>query len=111
MTGVLGLVIIFIYGMIGFYSEEVRTTMETLELEVPICDTPLMCFIYVLNLGLRSGGGVGEPLISPDPTDNLNTYTARVFFDLTFFIIIILIWMNIIFGIIIDTFAALRDEK
>lgn len=25
--------------------------------------------------------------------------------------ILIVIWMNIIFGIIIDTFAALRDEK
>lgn len=70
-----------------------------------------MCFVYVLNYGLRAGGGVGEPLISPDPNVDLDTFTSRVFFDLTFFIIIIIIWMNIIFGIIIDTFAALRDEK
>lgn len=37
--------------------------MEMLEYEVPVCDTPLMCFMYVVNVGLRSGGGVGEPLI------------------------------------------------
>ena len=38
-------------------------------------------------------------------------YIGRLFYDLTFFFLIIIIWMNIIFGIIIDTFAALRDEK
>jgi len=35
----------------------------------------------------------------------------RFFYDLTFFIIISVIWMNVIFGIIIDTFAELREDK
>lgn len=84
--------------------------METLEYGEPICDTPIMCFMYVVNVGLRAGGGVGEPLIQPDPYVS-DDYYSRFFFDLTFFLVIIIIWMNIIFGIIIDTFAALRDEK
>jgi hypothetical protein len=44
-------------------------------------------------------------------TRDYNTYIKRFFFDLSFFLLITIIWMNIIFGIIIDTFAALRDEK
>ena len=34
-----------------------------------------------------------------------------VFFDLTFFIIVTTIGLNIVFGIIVDTFSELRNEK
>ena len=36
---------------------------------------------------------------------------ARVFYDLLFFFIVIIIVLNLIFGVIIDTFADLRSEK
>lgn len=36
---------------------------------------------------------------------------ARVFYDLMFFFIVIIIVLNLIFGVIIDTFADLRSEK
>ena len=35
----------------------------------------------------------------------------RILFDLSFFIVITTIGLNIIFGIIVDTFSELRDEK
>ena len=38
-------------------------------------------------------------------------YYVRFFYDVTCFIIINIIFMNIIFGIIIDTFAELRNKK
>jgi hypothetical protein len=38
-------------------------------------------------------------------------YFFKIIFDLTFFLIVIVILLNIIFGIIIDTFAELRDKK
>ena len=34
-----------------------------------------------------------------------------VFFDLSFFIIVTTIGLNIVFGIIVDTFSELRNEK
>ena len=34
-----------------------------------------------------------------------------IFFDLTFYIIVTTIGLNIVFGIIVDTFSELRDEK
>ena len=36
---------------------------------------------------------------------------ARIVYDLLFFFIVIIIVLNLIFGVIIDTFADLRSEK
>ena len=38
-------------------------------------------------------------------------FTARVIYDMLFFFIVIIIVLNLIFGVIIDTFADLRAEK
>lgn len=38
-------------------------------------------------------------------------FTGRVVYDLLFFFILIIIVLNLIFGVIIDTFADLRSEK
>lgn len=38
-------------------------------------------------------------------------FVARVIYDLLFFFIVIIIVLNLIFGVIIDTFADLRSEK
>ncbi len=38
-------------------------------------------------------------------------FPARVVYDLVFYFIVIIIVLNLIFGVIIDTFADLRSEK
>uniref|UniRef100_A0A8C3MJI0 Inositol 1,4,5-trisphosphate receptor n=1 Tax=Geospiza parvula TaxID=87175 RepID=A0A8C3MJI0_GEOPR len=73
------------------------------------CDTLLMCIVTVLNHGLRNGGGVGDILRKPSKDESL--FPARVVYDLLFFFIVIIIVLNLIFGVIIDTFADLRSEK
>lgn len=65
----------------------------------------------MIHQGLRAGGGVGDALESPPAHSDLGYYASRVVYDVSFFIIINIIWLNIIFGIIIDTFAELRDNK
>ena len=42
---------------------------------------------------------------------NRSTYYLRFFYDFFSFAVVNLIFLNIIFGIIIDTFGELRDEK
>ncbi|XP_015250029.1 PREDICTED: inositol 1,4,5-trisphosphate receptor type 3 [Cyprinodon variegatus] len=73
------------------------------------CDTLLMCIVTVLNHGLRNGGGVGDVLRRPSKNEPL--FPARVVYDLLFYFIVIIIVLNLIFGVIIDTFADLRSEK
>ena len=43
--------------------------------------------------------------------DNRDNYYIRLIYDMIYWIILNVIFMNIIFGIIIDTFAELRDKK
>ena len=43
---------------------------------------------------------------------NLRDATLRaIFYDLSFFVIVTTIGLNIVFGIIVDAFAELRNEK
>ena len=43
--------------------------------------------------------------------NNFQRAGLRVLFDVSFFIIVTTIALSIVFGIIVDTFAELRDEK
>jgi len=104
MTVVLGILIIYVYAVLGFFA--------VLEGEVhdENCDSVFHCFLYAVNQGLRAGGGIGEA-IGQVSYQNKEEFTKRYFFDLFYFVIIIIVLLNIIFGIIIDTFADLRDQK
>ena len=55
------------------------------------------------------GGGIGDGL-GQVPIEE-DKYIVRVIYDLAFFVIVIIILLNIVFGIIIDTFADLREKK
>ena len=47
------------------------------------------------------------PLISND----IYEFGWRLLYDISFFIIVTTIGLNIVFGIIVDTFSELRDER
>lgn len=72
------------------------------------CDNLQNCMLSTINIGVRAGGGIGEamrqPLISED------SYYSRALFDFGFFVIVNIILMNILFGIIIDSFADKRAQ-
>ena len=70
------------------------------------CDTLANCLLSTVNVGIRSGGGLGENLSQVDYFDEL--YTTRYIFDMGFFLIINIVLLNIFFGIIIDAFADKR---
>ncbi|XP_061187354.1 inositol 1,4,5-trisphosphate receptor type 1-like isoform X3 [Saccostrea echinata] len=95
-------------------TEGVRSTQDvsadtTEDGKQRVCDSLIMCILTSLNHGLRNGGGIGDLLRKPDIRENL--FVARVVYDLLFFFIVIIIVLNLIFGVIIDTFADLRSEK
>jgi hypothetical protein len=97
--------------------------MELSDGKVGSCDTLRMCIITTLNWGLRNGGGIGDVLrqISPSVSKYFNfdnnvliqesKFMWRIAYDLSFFIVLIVIVLNLIFGVIIDTFGDLRNEK
>jgi hypothetical protein len=69
------------------------------------------CLLFTVNQGLRNGGGISDSTMSLDSNDSESKYISKFFYDLIFFMFINVISLNIIFGIIIDTFAAMREAK
>jgi len=104
MTAVLGILIMYVYAVLGFF------VVLDGELAEENCDSVFHCFLFMTDNALRQGGGVGEAL-GEVPLSDQENYNKRYFFDLFYFLIIIIMLLNIIFGIIIDTFADLRDQK
>uniref|UniRef100_A0A672SQG8 Inositol 1,4,5-trisphosphate receptor n=1 Tax=Sinocyclocheilus grahami TaxID=75366 RepID=A0A672SQG8_SINGR len=127
LTAVLGLILVYLFSIVGymFFKDDFilevnripNGTLEVLRCVFCVfiddveraCDSLWMCMITVLSHGLRSGGGVGDVLRKPSKEEHL--FAARVVYDLLFFFLVIIIVLNLIFGVIIDTFADLRSEK
>jgi len=65
-----------------------------------------------LDLGLRSGGGIGDvaPRISYK-YDEKKKFFSKLLLDILFSILVNMILGNIFFGVIIDTFNELRDLR
>ena len=61
-----------------------------------------------MNWGLRNGGGIADSM-TVEPKGS--RFYAKNMYDVTFFMIVNVIALNIIFGIIIDTFSQLRDDQ
>ena len=49
--------------------------------------------------------------VFPLSPDEFRASGLRILFDVSFFIIVTTIGLNIVFGIIVDTFSELRDER
>ena len=117
MTAMLELILIYIYTTLLFtfffdhyFNDDIQ--FNSVEKGDVLCRGLFHCYVATLNFGLRAGGGVGDFLPSNSYfNEPKEVYYLRAINDLSFFLIIITLFFNIIFGIIIDTFAGLRDEK
>ena len=68
--------------------------------------------MWLIDYGLRNGGGISESMrMMSFNSDNLARYFVRFVYDISYFAVITVVFLNIIFGIIIDTFGHLRDER
>ena len=98
-----------VYSSIGFFF--LNDTFVDVD-NNQLCETTFSCFINVLNQGLRSGGGIGDVIRSqPYDPNQVGRFVALAFFELSFFIIMITLFLSLIFGMIIDAFGSLRDLK
>lgn len=71
----------------------------------------MQCFASTLTDGLRASGGIGDALKQISYTNDPNTYYLRFAFDLSFYVIVLIFLLNLVFGIIIDAFSSIRDNS
>lgn len=69
MTAILGIVIIYIYMTIGYNLPALRNSFVFVgsNPNLSLCPNTLYCFMQFLDLGLRSGGGIGDVLMTASP--------------------------------------------
>jgi hypothetical protein len=109
LTIVLGLLFLYSFSMFGYamFPEDFDTDLDLSTREN--CNSLLHCFLFVTTTGLRQGGGIGDVMREKSWTSS--HFFTRKAFDFLFFAVMIIVFLNILFGIIIDTFAELRDAK
>ncbi|XP_053404110.1 inositol 1,4,5-trisphosphate receptor type 2-like isoform X2 [Mercenaria mercenaria] len=105
LVALLGLAIFYIYSLIlfAFYRDWMWSADSGRH-----CRTIYECFVSVLHHGLVEGP---YTQFENQMGSNFAQAIGITFFDVSFFIIITTIGLNIIFGIIVDTFSQLRDSK
>jgi inositol 1,4,5-triphosphate receptor type 1/inositol 1,4,5-triphosphate receptor type 3 len=99
LTTVVGLIVMYEYAILGFYF--FRQDYDG------SCNSMLDCTTTTIYQGLRMD--IGTALLPTTTHDDTNWY-KRIAFDLSYFVVITTVLMNVIFGIIIDTFGSLRDK-
>ncbi|XP_004347257.1 hypothetical protein CAOG_04510 [Capsaspora owczarzaki ATCC 30864] len=103
----LGVIVIYIYAIASFAFLRADFDASRADGAPLFCNTMWQCFLTSLNFGLENGlASVGIADVN-----DWQTVGLRVLYDLSFFVLISTIGLNVIFGIIVDTFSELRDEK
>mmetsp|Transcript_19064 Transcript_19064/g.28050 ORF Transcript_19064/g.28050 Transcript_19064/m.28050 type:complete len:632 (+) Transcript_19064:2-1897(+) len=125
-TAILLIVMYYFFGVVGFlvFPEKFRLerpdVMGGRKLDPnnngARCTSIWKCTLVVLDMGLRKGD-LGEALeeipwqVENMQVPNRNLIFYRMVYTFLFYVMVTTILMNIIFGIIIDTFAELRERK
>ena len=114
MTALFGVIIIYLYAIVGFaFLQEWFVIGDYPDPDIPVCPPAeegglLVCWASALNEGLRAGdiGAFMDPIAPGDPL-----YVGYILYEFTFWMIVVTVLLNVIFGIIIDTFGELRGER
>jgi ryanodine receptor 2 len=100
--------VVYLYTVVAFNMFQKYYLTDQTDSVVPNCDTMFKCFLYHLNHGLRSGGGIADVIASAVDDDMEG---IRLIFDMSFFFFVIIILLAIIQGLIIDSFGKLRNKE
>ena len=74
------------------------------------CGTMLYCFATHLSYGMRFDGGIADRMEKASYTHDKGYYIARFFYEELYFLILVILMLNMIYGIITDAFSELRNK-
>jgi len=108
LTAIFGVIVIWIYAIMGyaFLSEDFVAWDDISDGPVEMCTDLVVCWISTLSTGLRKGdlGEVMQTVPAGDPN-----YGSMMIYQFSYWAIVVTVLLNLIFGIIIDTFSELRS--
>jgi hypothetical protein len=74
------------------------------------CDSTLACFAYIFYAAVPAGdiSGIMKHI---SPSEDGDLFWGRMLYDLVFFVWMVVLLFNIVAGLMLDTFSALREEE
>ena len=101
----------FFYFSYFFVFDEVMIPKSKETLTEGYCFSSVQCYLFMLNRGSLSNGGISEDLGMMSYKRDVSHYIGRFFFDVIFFLIISLYISKMFLSFIIDTFGELRETN
>jgi hypothetical protein len=105
-TFILLLIFNYLYSVLAFFF--IRDEFYDANFASNDCESLLMCFIYIFSNGLKRHGGIGDVIKLSSFLWDEGHFWGLLVYKMLYFIICVVLLLNIIFGIIINTFTELR---
>jgi hypothetical protein len=100
-------VTVIIYAQFGLEYLEDYFMFDNFEDDSPGCHSVVSCAFLIFYGGVTAGN-IAE--VMDNPHKNNGNYIWRMVYDISFFIWVGVMLFNVLTGLIVDTFGALRDE-
>ena len=101
----------FFYFSYFFVFDEVLIPQSQETISEGFCFSSVQCYLFILNRGSLSNGGISEDLERMSYKSDVSHYLGRYFFDVIFFLLISLYIGKMFLSFIIDTFGELRNKN
>ena len=111
LTLCLAFIIMYIFSNVYFFFLNSDFYAELNYYSDNYCKTLIFSFLNALDNGLRARGGLGDSAKRISFLKNKKHYIIRLILDDTFFLLIVIIMIDMVFGIIINSFDDLRHRN
>ena len=81
----------------------------TISTESYACENVFSCATFLFYQGISESGNMKSFMLPNDP--RYPAYLPRIFFESTYFVWVGIILLNVITGLMVDTFGSIREEK
>ena len=104
--------LVYFYSNIGFFYLNDNFAAD-IENDIPdnYCLCLSFCFMTNFDAGIRARGGAADQMIRISFERNKHTYYHRLIYDISYFLICIIIMIDLVFGIILGTFSDMREKE
>ena len=104
--------IVYFYSNIGFFffNDHFEADIED-DIKDNYCLSLSFCFLTNFDAGIRARGGAADQMIRISFERHTASYIYRLFYDISYFLICIIIMIDLTFGIVLGTFSEKREEE
>ena len=111
LTFLLMVLIMYMFSNIAFFFFDEDYAAEIEYQEDNVCSSLMFCFLTALDSGLRARGGLGDSGERISYARFPGHYVKRIITDDLFFFIVIIIMIDLVFGIVIEAFNHLGAKE